>query len=252
MKTTGRLICYAGVKKQQKSMANYFIVGASSGIGKKLAEHLAEDGHQVWGTYHTHQLNPDNPLIQYYPLNVLDEQPDLHFIPETLNGLVYCPGSIHLRPFERIKPLEFIQDYNLQVVGAIKVIQSVLPKLKAANNAAIVLFSTVAVETGFMYHAQVSASKGAIEGLTRALAAEFAPKIRVNCIAPSLTDTPLSATLLNTEQKRDAHAQRHPMKRIGTIDDFVHMTAFLLSSKASWMTGQVLHVDGGISTIKTS
>jgi len=155
-----------------------------------------------------------------------------------------------LRPFERIKPADFISDYNLQVVGAIKTIQAVAPKLKNSDNAAIILFSTVAVQVGLPFHSQVAASKGAIEGLTKALAAEYAPKIRINCIAPSLTDTPLAASLLNNEQKREANAQRHPLKRVGTTEDIANMVEFLLSEKASWITGQILHVDGGMSTLK--
>ena len=172
------------------------------------------------------------------------------FLSETLNGVIYCPGSINLRPFERIKPADFISDYNLQVVGAIKTIQAVAPKLKNSDNAAILLFSTVAVQVGLPFHSQVAASKGAIEGLTKALAAEYAPKIRINCIAPSLTDTPLAASLLNNDQKREANAQRHPLKRVGTTEDIANMVEFLLSEKASWITGQILHVDGGMSTLK--
>jgi NAD(P)-dependent dehydrogenase (short-subunit alcohol dehydrogenase family) len=231
-------------------MSNYFIIGASSGIGKKLAEQLSQSGHQVFGTYHKNEIHSHHPLIQFHPLNVLDETFLLDFLPETLAGVVYCPGSINLRPFERIKPTDFINDYNLQVVGAIKTIQAVASKLKTSENASIILFSTVAVQTGLAFHSQVSSSKGAIEGLTKALAAEYAPKIRVNCIAPSLTDTPLAASLLNTDQKREANAQRHPLKRIGTTDDIVHMIEFLLSPKAGWITGQIMHVDGGISTLK--
>jgi NAD(P)-dependent dehydrogenase (short-subunit alcohol dehydrogenase family) len=231
-------------------MSNYLIIGASSGIGKALALKLADDGHQVYGTYHKNEIHADNPLLHYYPLNVLDESMVLDFLPDTLNGLIYCPGSINLRPFERIKPADFLNDFQLQVVGAIKVIQAVAPKLKISDNAAIILFSTFAVQTGLQFHSQVSASKGAIEGLTKALAAEYAPRIRVNCIAPSLTDTPLAASLLNSDQKRESNAQRHPLKRIGTTEDIVNMVEFLLSSKAGWITGQIMHVDGGISTLK--
>lgn len=231
-------------------MANYLIIGASSGIGKALALQLADSGHQVFGTFNKNEMHADHPLIKYNQLNVLDENILLDFLPESLTGVIYCPGSINLRPFERIKPIDFTNDYNLQVVGAVKIIQAVAPKLKNNENAAIILFSTVAVQTGLPFHSQVSSSKGAIEGLTKALAAEYAPKIRVNCIAPSLTDTPLAASLLNSEQKRQANAQRHPLKRIGTTDDIVNMVEFLLSTKASWITGQIMHVDGGISTIK--
>jgi NAD(P)-dependent dehydrogenase (short-subunit alcohol dehydrogenase family) len=232
-------------------MANYVIIGASSGIGKALAERMAENGHQIYATYHNHEINPQHPSIRYFKLNVLDEVPLLDFLPENISGLIYCPGSINLKPFERIKPTEFIDDFNLQVVGAIKIIQALAPKLKQSENASILLFSTVAVQTGLAFHTQVSASKGAIEGLSKALAAEYAPKVRVNCIAPSLTNTPLAAHLLNTDQKKEANALKHPMKRVGTTDDIVNMAEFLLSEKAGWITGQIIHVDGGISTLKT-
>ena len=138
----------------------------------------------------------------------------------------------------------------MQVLGAIKAIQMVLPILKKSEQASILLFSTVAVQSGFNFHSQVSVSKGAIEGLTKSLAAELAPSIRVNAIAPSLTDTPLAAKLLNTDQKREANAQRHPLKRIGTAEDIAETAAFLLSRKSSWITGQIIHVDGGMSSIK--
>jgi NAD(P)-dependent dehydrogenase (short-subunit alcohol dehydrogenase family) len=195
-------------------------------------------------------LENTNPSISYHSLNVLDEAIDLSFLPEKLDGVVYCPGSINLKPFARIKPEDFTNDFNLQVGGMIKVLQAVYPALKKSEAASVVVFSTVAVQMGLPFHTQVSASKGAIEGLTKALSAEWAPSVRVNCIAPSLTDTPLAAQLLNTEEKKAANALRHPLKKIGTATDIANMAAFLLSEKASWITGQVMHVDGGMSTIK--
>jgi len=231
-------------------MANFLIIGGSSGIGLSLAKLLAQEGHRVFATYNTHPVQSENELISYHYLNVLDENSSLDFCPEVLQGIIYCPGSINLRPFERIKPVDFIADYNLQVVGAVKIIQTVLPELKKAANASIILFSTVAAQNGLPFHSQVAASKGAIEGLTKSLAAELAPSIRVNCIAPSLTDTPLAASLLNTDQKREANAARHPLKKIGMADDIANMAAYLLSEKAGWITGQIIHVDGGMSTIK--
>ena len=224
------------------------IIGASSGIGKALANSLSKNGNQVFGTYNQTQVEPlEN--VNFIQFDVLSSELDLSFLPEKLDGLVYCPGSINLKPFARIKAEDFLSDYSLQVVGAVQVIQKVLPLLKASENASIVLFSTVAVQKGFNFHAQVAASKGAVEGLTRSLAAEFAPSIRVNAIAPSITDTPLASKLLASEEKKEANAQRHPLKKIGSPEDIAEMAAFLISDQSSWMTGQILHVDGGMSSI---
>ena len=231
-------------------MKNYLIIGGSGGIGMVLAKQLSQNSNNVIATYNKNAPVSQDSSIQYHQLNVLDEIVNVDFLPDELSGIAYCPGSINLRPFERIKPIDFEIDYKLQVIGAIKIIQAVLPKLKKAENASIVLFSTVAVQSGFPFHTQVAASKGAIEGLTKALAAEYAPKIRVNCIAPSLTDTPLAANLLNSDQKKEANAARHPLKRIGTAEDIAHIAAFLLSEKASWITGQIMHVDGGMSSLR--
>jgi NAD(P)-dependent dehydrogenase (short-subunit alcohol dehydrogenase family) len=232
-------------------MKHYLIIGASSGIGQALANQLANSGESVIGTYHQHEPTVEHSNIHFQHLNVLEDELSLDYLPDELAGLVYCPGSINLRPFERIKPADFEADLRLQVTGAIKVLQLVLPRLKKSSSASIVLFSTVAVQSGLPFHTQVAISKGAIEGLTRSLAAEYAPKIRVNCIAPSLTDTPLAASLLNSDQKKEANALRHPLKRVGTPEDIANMAAFLLSEKSSWITGQIMHVDGGMSAIKS-
>jgi NAD(P)-dependent dehydrogenase (short-subunit alcohol dehydrogenase family) len=231
-------------------MASILIVGASSGIGAALAKQLIASGHQVYGTYHSKSAAPAQGFAGWQPLNVLDESPDVSFLPDTLDGLVYCPGSVNLKPFARIKPEDFAADYQLQLVGAVKVIQACLPRLKNSALGSIVLFSTVAVQTGFNFHSLVSSSKGAVEGLTKALAAELAPRIRVNCIAPSITDTPLAGALLNTEEKKEANAQRHPLKKIGRPEDVAHLAAFLVSDQSSWITGQVVHADGGMSSLK--
>ncbi len=228
-------------------MKNYWIIGASSGIGRSLTEMLSEKGHRVYATYCKNEFSLQG--VESHYLNVLDENWDTSYLPERLDGLVYCPGSINLKPFKRISADAFLSDYQLQVLGAVKAVQAALPRLKTAPSS-VVFFSTVAVGTGFNFHTQVAASKGAVEGLTRSLAAEFAPTIRFNCIAPSLTDTPLAGKLLGNDQKREANAQRHPMKRIGDPEDLAHAAEFLLSEKTSWMTGQILHVDGGMSAIK--
>lgn len=230
-------------------MRNYLIIGASSGIGYELAKILSEKGNQVFATYNK---NPPaaSSQISFHPLNVLDEEYDLSFLPDQLDGVVYCPGSINLMPFTRIKPKAFSEDFELQVTGAIRIIQSTLNLLKKSEKASIVLFSTVAVQSGFNFHSQVAASKGAIEGLTRALAAEFAPTIRVNAVAPSITDTPLAKKYLSNDDKKEANAQRHPLKKIGDPKNVAETADFLLSEQSSWITGQILHVDGGMSTLK--
>lgn len=229
-------------------MKNYLIIGASSGIGKAIAEQLAAEGHTVHATYNQKEVD-SSPSINFHQLDVTTDF-ELDFLPEVLDGVIYCPGSINLKPFKRLKAEAFLEDLNLQVVGAIKVIQMAMPALSKSDQASIVLFSSVAVQSGFNFHSQVAVSKGAIEGLTKALAAEFAPSVRVNAIAPSLTDTPLAAKLLSTDQKREANALRHPLKRIGSADDIAQSALFLLSEKSSWITGQILHVDGGMSSIK--
>ena len=231
-------------------MSNILIIGASSGIGKELANKLSANGYNVWGTYNSKEVNENKENLKYLKLDVLKDRLNLEELPEVIDGFVYCPGSINLKPFNRIKPDEFIKDFELQVVGAINVLQSILPRIQKSTNGSIVFFSTVAVKIGLPFHTIVSTSKGAIEGFTRSLAAELAPKIRVNCIAPSLTDTPLAASLLNTEQKREVNAQKHPLKRIGTTNDIASMAEFLLSADSSWITGQVFYVDGGMSSIK--
>jgi NAD(P)-dependent dehydrogenase (short-subunit alcohol dehydrogenase family) len=229
-------------------MKNYLIIGGSSGIGLATAKLLFEQGNNVFATFNSHPI--ESSEIKYQQLNVLDETWDLGFLPDKLDGLVYCPGKINLKPFARLKSQDFVEDYNIQVLGVIKAIQLVLPRLKQSENPAVVLFSTVAVQTGFSFHSIVSSSKGAIEGLTRALAAEFAPQIRVNCIAPSITDTPLAGNLLNSLEKKEANAQRHPLKKVGEADDIAHGVAFLIGDNSKWITGQIMKIDGGISTLK--
>ena len=230
-------------------MGNFLVIGGSSGIGNELVKRLSDKGQKVWATYNENKIDSTSDY-SFEHLDVLDENLNLDFVPEVLDGLVYCPGSINLKPFTRIKEEDFVADFRLQVLGAIKVIKAVLPNLKKSTNPSIVLFSTVAVQNGFPFHSQVSTSKGAIEGLTRSLAAELAPRIRVNCIAPSLTDTPLASKILSSDERKESNAQRHPLKRIGNVGDIASMADFILGEDASWLTGQIFHVDGGMSSLK--
>lgn len=230
-------------------MKNYLVIGGSTGIGAAIVRQLSEASHQVLATYNKN-LPEAAGNVRYHHLDVMADGYDLSFLPETLDGLVYCPGAINLKPFARINPDDFLKDYQLQVLGAIRVIQQVLSNLKKSGSASIVLFSSVAVQTGFNFHSIVSSSKGAIEGLTRSLAAELSPTIRINAIAPSITETPLAAGLLNTPEKKEGNAQRHPLKKIGTPDDIASMACFLLNNQSAWITGQILHVDGGMSAVR--
>ena len=228
----------------------YLVVGGSSGIGLALTRKLAAEGHRVIAASRTAEHLQRIEGVRHLPYDALQHEAPLNPETETLHGLVYLPGSINLKPFHRLKREDFLQDFELNVVGAVKVIQDTLPLLKKAERSSIVLFSTVAVAQGMSFHASVATAKGALEGLARSLAAELAPKIRVNVIAPSITDTPLAGRLLSTEDKRQASGKRHPIDRIGTPDDMAAAASFLLTDQSSWITGQVLGVDGGLSRVK--
>jgi NAD(P)-dependent dehydrogenase (short-subunit alcohol dehydrogenase family) len=226
---------------------NYLIVGGSSGIGLATARVLVAQGHGV------HVLSRSVPAldnITHLPGDALVGDFNAAAMPDTLHGLVYCPGSINLKPFHRLTVQDFTADFAINVLGAVNILQRALPALKAAPQSSVVLYSTVAVQQGMGFHASVAAAKGALEGLGRSLAAEWAPKIRVNVVAPSLTRTPLAAKLLSSEDKEKAAAERHPLKRIGEADELAQLTCFLLSDHAGWITGQVLHADGGLSAIR--
>jgi len=227
---------------------NYLVVGGSYGIGLEVVKSLVGQNANVYVLARTEGDLPASNNIHFQEYDVLGEENIV--LPETLNGVVYCPGSINLKPFRSLKPDAFRSDFEINLVGAVKVLQAAQRLLHKTENSSVVLFSTVAVQQGMPYHSSVAASKGAIEGLARTLAAEWAPKVRVNVVAPSLTDTPLAARLLSSDERRDTSAQRHPLKRIGTVSDISEVVCFLLSQKSAWMTGQVLGVDGGISSLK--
>jgi NAD(P)-dependent dehydrogenase (short-subunit alcohol dehydrogenase family) len=242
------------LKNGVKSMdaRNFVIFGGSSGIGLEITRSLAGRNHRIMVV--SRRSDPLDELgeVVHLPLDITRDDPGTLSLPERIHGIAYCPGSIRLRPFQRLKPEDFWADLQINLLGAVKAIQICLPGLKRSQSSgSIVLFSTVAVQTGMPFHASIASAKGAVEGLTRSLAAEFAPKIRVNAIAPSLTDTDLAKDLLSDEGKRSAAAARHPLKRFGAVGDIAAAATFLLEEQAAWITGQVLAVDGGMGAVRT-
>jgi 3-oxoacyl-[acyl-carrier protein] reductase len=232
---------------------NILIVGASSGIGLATAQLLSASGATLFTA--SRQLSPELAALGTTHVTYDATQPvgtAFDALPEVLHGLVYCPGSIKLRPFERVPVEDFRADFELNVLGAVQALQATIKRLKKAEGgASVVLFSTVAAAVGMSFHTSIATAKAAVEGLTRALAAEYAASgLRVNCLAPSLTDTPLAAALLNTPEKAEAGAKRHPLQRVGRASDLAGMAAFLLSDQATFITGQVLAVDGGMGKLK--
>lgn len=229
-------------------MKNIVVVGGTKGIGKSIVE-LLTDGN-VFVIARGINKYPNTGNIHFIGADVTGPSIDLSMLPDVIDGLIYCPGSINLKPFHRLTEQDFLHDWQINFMGAVRMIQQLLPCLKRRENSSVVLFSTVAVSIGMPFHASIAAAKGAVEGLTKSLAAEFAPKIRFNCIAPSLTQTSLAEKLVNTPEKMEAGGRRHPLQRIGQAGDVAEMACFLLSDKAGWITGQVLHIDGGMSSLK--
>jgi len=228
-------------------MKNILLIGGSYGIGNAIVKSLQNDANLYIASRTNENLVGLN--VTHISFDVTTDSLNTSNLPSIIDGLVYCPGSINLRPFKGLKPETFEADLQINFIGLVKVIQAVLPNLVASEQSSIVLFSSVAVSMGMPFHTSVSASKGAIEGFAKALAAEYAPKIRVNVIAPSLTDTPLADKFLSNDEKREKSALRHPLKRFGSAEDIAEMASFLLSNKSSWISGQIFHVDGGMSTL---
>ncbi|MBD2756043.1 SDR family NAD(P)-dependent oxidoreductase [Spirosoma validum] len=229
---------------------NILIIGGNSGIGYALAKQLQEQGANL---FTAGRRPPEDLPSTHMTWDVLQTPAAdaLTQLPDVLHGLIYCPGSINLKPFHRLTIDDYRSDLEINVLGAVGAIHAAYLALKNAKGSSVVLFSTVAAKLGMGLHSSVSVAKSAVEGLAKSLAAEFAPiNIRVNAIAPSLTDTPLAQTLLSSDEKRESGAKRHPLNRIGTPNDIASMAAYLLSDQASWITGQVISVDGGMGAIK--
>lgn len=237
------------LSRKRNSNMTYLIVGGTSGIANQVVHQLLDEGHDII----TASRNGwDGKTSEKHTHHVLDgaKEVDQIELPTELDGLLYAPGTINLKPFRGLKDDDFIHDFEVNALGAVRAIRHAQTALKKSGNGSIVLFSTVAVSQGMPFHSSIAMAKGAVEGLTRSLAAEFAPNIRVNAVAPSLTDSPLASNLLSNDKRREASADRHPLKRVGSTEDLANACTYLLSSKSSWVTGQVLNVDGGMSTVR--
>lgn len=223
---------------------NIVLIGGSTGIGLKLAELLKDDNSITIIS----RTNPELDGVTHYTADITkDELPELG---NPIDGLVYLPGSINLKPFKMLREENFKDDFEINLLGAVKAIKKYEKNLKDSGEASVVMFSTVAVQQGLSFHASISAAKGAVEGFIRSMAAEHAPNIRFNAIAPSVVDTPLAKNILRNDKQRERSEERHPMKRIGKPKDIASAAKYLLSDESSWMTGQVIHLDGGLSSIK--
>lgn len=234
------------------------VYGATGGIGSETARRLKARGYELHlaGRSQEKLEQLADELGATSTVADLDEAGSIAAITAqagpALAGLVYAVGTINLKPLARLTTADFERDFRLNAMGAALAVQAALPALKASEGtASVLLFSTVAVAQGFASHASVSMAKGAVEGLTRALAAEYAPKIRVNAVAPSLTRTPLAAGLTAQPAMAQALGQMHPLGRLGEASDIAGLAAFLLSGEADWITGQVIGVDGGRATLRT-
>ncbi|RED42892.1 NAD(P)-dependent dehydrogenase (short-subunit alcohol dehydrogenase family) [Winogradskyella eximia] len=226
-------------------MNTIIVVGGSKGIGNAIVTSLLSS-HKVVNISRTEpQVSHEN--LTHYNCDVLnDDLPNI----EAADGLVYCPGSINLKPINRLSLDDFKNDFEINVLGAVKAVQKYLPILKNGNKPSILLFSTVASKLGMPFHASVAASKSAVEGLTKSLGAELAPTIRVNAIAPTVTNTDLASKLLRNERMIDNMNERHPLKKYLEPQEVADMATFLLSEKAASLSGQIFEMDCGIVSFK--
>ncbi|MBS9462134.1 SDR family oxidoreductase [Flagellimonas sp. 389] len=227
---------------------NILLIGGSHGIGLAMAKQLQKDNNVYIASRTSEELGSLN--VTHIPFDATTDTLDSSILPDEIHGFAYCPGSINLKPFKMMSTDTFQEDMQLNFFGLVKTVKEIIGKM--VEGSSMVFFSTVAVGTGMPFHTSVAAAKGAIEGFAKSMAAEYAPKIRVNVVAPSLVDTPLAKRLLSNDRKVEMMSQRHPLKRVGTANDIASIALFLLSDNSTWMTGQIVGVDGGMSTLNIS
>ncbi len=227
---------------------NILLIGGSHGIGQSLV-HLLHKNYTVFVASRTAE-GLEGLDVTHIPFDATKDDLDTSNLPDELHGFVYCPGSINLKPFKMMSMDTFEEDMQLNFFSLVRTVKTIIGRM--AEGSSMVFFSTVAVGTGMPFHTSVAAAKGAIEGFAKSMAAEYAPKIRVNVVAPSLVDTPLASRLLSNDKKVEMMSQRHPLKRVGKPADIANIAAFLLSDNSTWMTGQIVGVDGGMSTLNIS
>ena len=226
------------------------VVGGSKGIGLEIVRRNVQSGASVTVLSRTSESLSGLTGVKHLTWDAAGDEISGNQLPDRIDGLVYCPGTLNLRQFSRLKPQAFRDDFEINVIGAVRTIQAALGGLQAAERASIVLFSTVAVGQGMPAHASIAASKGAVEGLTRSLAADLSPGIRVNCIAPALTHSALTERFFRDEERAKALGEKYALGRTGTTADIAAAACLLLSDEGSWITGQVLGIDGGMSSVR--
>jgi 3-oxoacyl-[acyl-carrier protein] reductase len=226
-------------------MKNIVIIGGSKGIGSAILLQQLETN-QVFNISRT-APEIEHPNLIHYPIDVLnDVLPEI----ENIDSLIYCPGSINLKPISSLSIDDFRNDFEINVIGAVKTIQKYLPVLKKGNNPSIVLFSTVAVKLGMPFHASIATAKAGVEGLVKSLGAELASVVRINAIAPTITETSLSAGILRNDRMKENMVERHPMKNYLKPNEVAHMANFLISDGAKSISGQIFNMDYGIVSFK--
>lgn len=231
---------------------NFVVVGGSHGIGLEMTRRLSKTDN-VFVLSRSGESLSDLDRVKFVPFDAVADELDQSTLPDAIHGLAYCPGTLNLKSFRSLTAEQFREDFEVNVMGAVRVLQSLLPALKKGateSPASVLLFSTVAVGLGMPMHSSIAVSKGAIEGLMRSLASELSPQIRVNCLAPALTDTKLTERFFGSEKKVAALSENYAMKRTGTAADVAAIGCFLLGEESTWITGQVYGVDGGMSTIR--